>query len=169
MPRADNNDLCEIFGYAPDDTSDAARKQWKSQLCPSVGLTCIKHSHPQNGEMVVYGSCSVVNRISNQMKEEVVICPQRLYANKYESLRSCIEDAIGRALPIYLANEYSELKKEHSLPDDYFVILGRNSGKEITVTNPGVISLSLDWVMVRVLNNNPVLILPCARKAKFAL
>ena len=61
MPRARGNDLCEIFGYAPDDTSDNARKQWKSQECPFVSGVCIKHSHPQDGKVIVYGTCSVTN------------------------------------------------------------------------------------------------------------
>ena len=48
--RAQGNDLCELFGYAPDDVSEPARRQWQARSCPFVGGECIKHGHPQNGE-----------------------------------------------------------------------------------------------------------------------
>lgn len=74
MPRANGNDLAELFGYAPDDNSDAARKQWKSQKCPFTENTCIKHSHPQNdGSVVVYGTCSVLNKARRTGTPEEVI------------------------------------------------------------------------------------------------
>lgn len=91
MPRANGNDLAELFGYAPDDNSDAARKQWKSQKCPFTENTCIKHSHPQNdGSVVVYGTCSVLNKARRTgTPEEVIICPNRLYANNFTVLKQC--------------------------------------------------------------------------------
>jgi hypothetical protein len=106
MPRAKGSDLCEIFGYAPDDTTDVARKQWKSQECPFVGGTCIKHSHPQNGKVVVYGTCSVVNKTRAGTGEEIILCAQRLYADNYRSLHAVINDATQLDLPFYLAHEY---------------------------------------------------------------
>jgi len=160
MPRARGNDLCELFGYAPDDTSEQARRQWKSQKCPFVGNTCIKHSHPQEGSVVVYGSCSVVNRTKNGI-EEIIICPQRLYTNGYESLRRVAWDALQAEPPLLMAEEYSRLKRAKSLPDDFVVVLGQHSGKEIILSNPGFISLSLDWVMVHVVAGKIGLIIPC--------
>lgn len=162
MARAKGNDLCELFGYAPDDTSQPARKQWKSQKCPFVGGVCIKHSHPQpNGSMVVYGSCSVINKTRSGEKEEVIICPHRLYADNYRALKACIEDATGKKLPAFMAFEYSKLKKENQLPKEYVVLLGHSSGREISLSNPGVIQLSLDWVMVYMKGENPELVIPC--------
>jgi hypothetical protein len=161
MPRAKGNDLCEIFGYAPDDRSDAARKQWKSQDCPFVGNSCIKHSHPQGGGRVaVYGTCSVANKTRNGL-EEVIVCPQRLYAGKYETLRACTIDAVGHPLPTLLASEYSRQKRAKRLPNDFVVFLGQNSGGEIQLSNPGIIQLSLDWVLVRVTDGQPSLAIPC--------
>jgi hypothetical protein len=145
MPRAKGNDLCEIFGHAPDDISEAARRQWKSQECPFVGDICIKHSHPQDGKVVIYGSCSVVNKTKNRA-DEIIVCAQRLYANDYETLKAVVRDATGAQLPIFMANEYSRLKRENKLPSDFVVLLGRNSGKEIQLSQPDVIQLSLDWV-----------------------
>jgi hypothetical protein len=161
MPRAKGNDLCEIFGFAPDDVTNAARKQWKSQECPFVGGTCIKHSHPQNGKVIVYGSCSIVNKTRNGAEEEVILCAQRLYADNYKSLHAVVKDATQIDLPIYMADEYSRLKKSNSLPGDYVVLLGHNSGKEIKLSQPDVIQLSLDWVMARVVRGDLKSIIPC--------
>lgn len=160
MPRANGNDLCEIFGYAPDDTSDKARKQWKSQECPFIGGICIKHSHPQDGKVGVYGTCSVTNKVRTGT-EDIIICPQRLYANNYASLQSVVHDAVGSELPFLTVNTYSIHKANNDLPERYVVMLGRNSGKEISLSNAGFITLSLDWVMVYVIKGEVQLILPC--------
>lgn len=161
MARATGNDLCEIFGYAPDDKSEAARLQWKSQRCPFVGGVCVKGGTPKGSTVrVVYGSCSLANKTATGL-EEVVICPRRLYANGYATLRACVHDAIGKDVPIYLASEYSSRKRKKTLPGDFVVLLGQNSGKEIALSNPDVIELSLDWVMARVVTGKLNLIIPC--------
>ena len=162
MPRSSGNDLCEIFGFAPDDTSAPARKQWKSQQCPFVEGICIKHSHPQSdGKMIVYGSCSVTNRTRSGL-EEVIICPQRLYADNYRTLHSCIKDAIGKDVAIFSAAEYPKLKKSKTkLPKEHFVLFGHNCGKEVSLSNPGIIDLSLDWVMAHIDDGELKNIIPC--------
>lgn len=160
MPRARGNDLCEIFGYAPDDLSKIAQEQRDSQQCPFVPTRCIKHSHPQQGHVTVYGSCSVVNKTKNGV-EEIIICPQRLYANGYEVLKSIVQDALQANLPFYIASEFAQRKKEQSLPDEYVVILGRNSGKEIALSNPGSVSLSLDWVLAHIVAKKVLEIFAC--------
>lgn len=174
--RAQGNDLCELFGYAPDDVSEPARRQWKARSCPFVGGECIKHGHPQNGEQPnIYGSCSVVNKIATKapiatvpprkssavkLKEEVIICPQRLYADNYATLKACAADA-GITSDIYLADEYARRKKSKQLPSDYCVLLGRNSGREVTLCNPDVIELSLDWVIAYLVGPDVKLLVPC--------
>ena len=162
MPRASGNDLCEIFGFAPDDTHEKARKQWKSQECPFVGGTCIKHSHPQaDDRVVVYGSCSVTNQ-TRRGKEEVILCPQRLYANKYETLKSCAADALGRSIPTYLCNEYSRAKRSGSLPQEYAILVGQKSGCEINLRSEDAgVQLSIDWVVICVSGGQIQMIIPC--------
>lgn len=165
MARAAGNDLCELFGYAPDDASQAAVDQWRSQECPFVGGTCIKHD---NAQTKVYGSCSVVNVRGRRRgtagvrpREEVIICPQRLYANNYEVLKSCLSDAIGCRLPVFTAYEYSVRKRQRTFPPDCAVLLGQKSGREINLSDPDIGKLALDWVIVRLQSGNPSLILPC--------
>jgi hypothetical protein len=160
MPRARGNDLCEIFGYAPDDFTEAAQKQRASQLCPFIPTRCIKHSHPQQGQVTVYGSCSVVNKTKNGT-EEIIICPQRLYANEYQVLKSIVYDALQTTLPFYTADIFAQYKRVQQLPDEYIVILGHNSGKEIALSNPGFISLSLDWVLAHIVADTVQEIFPC--------
>lgn len=166
MARAIGKDLCEIFGYAPDDTSEAARRQWKAQRCPFVGNTCIKHSHPASGQVVVYGTCSVVNKPAGspgrRMEQaEVIICPQRFYANDYEVLRTVAHDTVGSHAPLMSADEYSRSKKNGTLPHDVVVRLGKGSGKEIQLTRRDQVTLSLDWVLARVTHGELTLIVPC--------
>ncbi len=160
-PRAPGNDLCELFGYAPNDRSDAAQKHWDAKDCPFVGGQCIKHSHPSgNDPPLVYGSCSVTNRLSSSKREDVIICPQRLYADNYRTLRDCARDA-GIGGTIYLAKEYALAKNIGSLPPEYCVLLGKNSGREIELRNPGVIEMSLDWVMAYVRSTKLEMVVPC--------
>lgn len=85
--RAQGKDLCELFGYAPDDYSKTARRQWVRRQCPFVGGTCIKHSHGKPPD--IYGSCSVVNKGRSGTTEEVIICPHRLYADNYATMKAC--------------------------------------------------------------------------------
>jgi hypothetical protein len=161
MPRATGSDLAEIFGYAPDDTTTPARKQWKSQICPFVGNACIKHSHAaENAEVQVYGTCSVLNRPAGVI-EEIIICPQRLYAKRYETLERCAKDAYGTDVPIFTVNEYRSLAQRRQLPEIVAVLFGQNSGGEISVAKQGVIELSLDWVIAILRRGKIEMALPC--------
>jgi hypothetical protein len=161
MTRASGNDLAELFGYAPDDRSAAARSQWRSQACPFVGNKCIKHSHGATSkEIVIYGTCSVANKRSAGV-EEVIICPQRLYADNYAVLRRCAADALGTAVPVMTVTEYQEKRLRRQLPPRIGVLLGQNSGREIAVSRSGVIDLSLDWVIAVLDSGRLVLAIPC--------
>jgi len=137
MPRAEGKDLAEIFGYAPDDVSKSARTLWKLGACPFVNSSCIKHNHDQS---IIYGTCSVKNS-----SEEVIICPYRLYADNYQSIKSVSLDAFGSEVPFFL---YSEFIQNREKIRDCIVALGQNSGKEIKLGR----SLSMDWVIARIEN-----------------
>lgn len=160
LPRASGKDFAEIFGYAPDDTSTPSRRQWKSQDCPFVGGTCIKRINLPGSGWVVSGACSVANKSKSSGTEEVIICLQRLYANGYESLKACARDAVEGTPPIFLSDEFSRLKKAGDLPEDYVVLLGKNSGGEITLRNTAA-QLSIDWVMARVVSGVLDMVVPC--------
>ncbi len=167
MPRAQGKDLCELFGYAPDDDSAIARKQRDSQICPFIGGICIKHSHPlPGGKIDIFGSCSVANKPKKGTLEEVVICPQRLYANRYEVLQRVILDAVGEGIPFFMADEYKQSKRLDALPSNFVVLLGKNSSAEISlskrdpITNK-LIKLNLDWVFAQLVDGILTQIIPC--------
>jgi hypothetical protein len=78
----------------------------------------------------------------------------------YGSLRACVHDALEDTPPVYLADEYAELKKSRGLPHEYVVLLGKKSGSEISLRNAAA-QLSIDWVMAHVVGGELKLIIPC--------
>lgn len=130
-----NRDLTELFGYSPTDTSIEARSLWNIGACPFTNTKCIKHNHDQS---IIYGTCSV-----HSFEKDVIICPYRLYAENYSSLRRVAKDAFGDNLPFYLFKEYVEKRAE---PQTCIVALGQTSGWEVKIGN----SMSMDWILAKI-------------------
>ncbi|MEQ1592824.1 MAG: hypothetical protein ABL892_10595 [Thiobacillaceae bacterium] len=135
MPKSPKKDLVEIFGYAPNDTSLAARTLWDMGACPFIAKPCSKANHDGS---IIYGTCSVTSPYG-----DCIVCPNRLYENNYQLLRKVATDAFGDALPCLSYEDYihqrTRLKK-------CVVILGQNSGKEVKLGR----SLSMDWILALV-------------------
>jgi len=130
------NTLEEIFGHAPTDNSDDARLLWNTGVCPFTANTCGKINHASG---IVYGTCS-----AKTGRRTVIICPNRLYANNYESIRKVSNEAFGK-VPFLMFKDFWENRKK--LPNrEVVVALGQNSGRELKLGN----SLSMDWVLARV-------------------
>lgn len=135
MTKKAPRSLVEIFGYAPKDATPNARKYWELKACPFVGRACTKYDHTHT---ICYGTCSVTNA-----GQEVVICPNRLYANNYEPIRDVAENVFGKQ-PFMLFDEYIK-KSSPSL--ECVVALGQNSGKEVKLSK-----MSMDWVLAHIKN-----------------
>lgn len=135
MSKNNSRSLIEVFGHAPNDTTSKARKFWGLNACPFIGRSCTKFDHTNT---ICYGTCSVSNA-----GQDVIICPNRLYANNYETIRHVSEDVFGK-LPFMLFDEY--LKKESSSPN-CIVALGQNSGREVKLSK-----MSMDWVLAHIKN-----------------
>jgi hypothetical protein len=133
MSKKAPRSLVEIFGHAPGDVTPKARKYWELKACPFVGRACTKYDHTNS---ICYGTCSVTNA-----GQEVVICPNRLYANKYEPIRHVAEDVFGK-LQFMMFDEY--VSKASSAPD-CIVALGQNSGREVRLSK-----MSMDWVLAHI-------------------
>lgn len=146
MGTRQKQDLCEIFGFSPDDTSKQCDEYWNRELCPFVGTKCSKYNHDKS---ITYGVCSVISS-----GEEIIICPKRLYANNYQTLREVSQDAFGY-IPLYLVHEAKNMELVKEVPSDFILAFGQNSGKEIQVGSLKN-KLSMDWVLVRVLDGEPV-------------
>jgi len=130
-------DLIEIFGYSPDDLTVEARSLWNLGACPFIEKSCIKHNHDQS---ITYGTCSVTSPYG-----DIIICPNRLYENKYGSIKRVSKDVYGNDLKFYFFDEYIKYRNQ---TEECIVALGKNSGKEVQIGN----SLSMDWVLARILN-----------------
>lgn len=141
MPAIRQRDLVEIFGYSASDISKTARDIWNLEACPFIKKKCSKYNHDQT---ITYGTCSV-----SSSGEEIVICPNRLFADNYLSIRNVAIDAFGKEIPFYFFSDYLE-KRNSKGP--FVVALGQNSGREIKVGH----SLSMDWVLALIKNNSLV-------------
>lgn len=142
--RAHGKDIIELFGYAADDTSGAARQHFRAKSCPFIGSNCSKTNHDQS---VVYGTCSV----TAGKGKEIIICPKRLYAKNYAVFSDVVKSIWG-AIPLVVGGDLAELRKEAVKHSESVVAFGQNSGKEITVQSNG--KLSIDWVLQRYKNVN---------------
>lgn len=63
------NDIVEIFGYAPNDTSTVCRSLWTLGACPFVETPCSKSNHDKT---IVYGTCSVTTRFGDALFAPIV-------------------------------------------------------------------------------------------------
>jgi len=171
--RPNGKDICELFGYEPDDTSTSAHTNRETGYCPFLNDGCTKQvtEGPQGKrQKVTLGVCSVVNSKHQIEKtlvhdEEVIICPNRLYADNYKSLKICIADALKKTIPVYSKEQYDTLKNNaltqpSKVPAEFTVMLGQRSGKEVSLSKPNVLSLSLDWTFAHVKNGKLQTIIP---------
>ena len=136
--RPANKDLVEIFGYAPDDLTPHVRSLWNLGACPFVNRSCSKTNHDTS---IVYGTCSVTTTFG-----DCIICPNRIYANNYATLRAVSADAFGEEIEFLLFNKYIERRDEKG---KFVVALGQNSGKEVKIGR----SLSMDWILAKLENS----------------
>lgn len=128
--------LVEIFGHSPSDTTPAARKFWQLNACPFIGKACSKYDHTNT---ICYGTCSVTNT-----GQSVIICPNRLYANNYETIKRVSFDVFGNK-PFMLFDDYIKEATKTTPISECVVALGQNSGKEVKLSK-----MSMDWVLAHI-------------------
>jgi len=141
MVQRPKKDIVEIFGYAPDDLSNVSRSLWNLGACPFIEKACTKTNHDQT---IIYGTCSVTSPYG-----DCIICPNRMYENRYASLKRVAIDAFGDSLEFLTYEEYIPRRNDLS---ECVVALGQTSGKEVKLGT----SLSMDWVLARVDNGDLV-------------
>ena len=131
--------LVEVFGYSPTDTTPEARKFWELSACPFIGKACTKYDHTNT---ICYGTCSVTNTGQN-----VVICPNRLYADGYATIKRVSQDVFGD-IPFLLFDEYIKEATKPGKSLNCVVALGQNSGKEVKLSK-----MSMDWILAHINNS----------------
>lgn len=140
VQRPAKKDIVEIFGYAPNDTSPQCRTLWQLGACPFISMPCTKRNHDST---IIYGTCSVTTSYG-----DCIICPHRLYANDFQTLKMVALEVFGN-LPFYT---YADYIKERQRSDAFVVALGMHSGHEITLNR----TCSMDWVLVKIENHQLV-------------
>ena len=130
-------ELIEIFGYSPNDLTKSVRSLWALGACPFISHGCSKHNHDQS---IIYGTCSVSSPFG-----DLIICPNRLYANDYAVIKRVAMDAFGTTDNFFMYDEYIRRRED---VDRCIVALGMNSGKEVKVGR----SLSMDWVLAKIVD-----------------
>ena len=133
MPRSPGKDIAEIFGHNPDDLSETARSLWSVNACPFIEGPCTKTNHDKS---IIYGVCSV----RNLNGDEVIVCPNRLYADNYSVIRSVSHDAFGSEVDFCTYREYV---RRRQIRGPVVVALGTKSGREVGLGK----TLSIDWVL----------------------
>jgi hypothetical protein len=128
--------LVEVFGYSSTDITPVARKFWQLNACPFIGKACTKYDHTNT---ICYGTCSVTNNGQN-----VVICPNRLYADGYATIKRVSKDVFGD-IPFMLFDDYIKAATKPGASLDCVVALGQNSGKEVKLSK-----MSMDWVLAHI-------------------
>lgn len=141
MVQRPSKDIVEIFGYAPDDRSDVSRSLWNLGACPFIERACTKTNHDQT---ITYGTCSVTSPYG-----DCIVCPNRMYENRYASLKRVAHDAFGNGLELLTYEQYIPRRHEIS---ECIVALGQTSGQEVKLGT----KLSMDWVLAKISNGTLV-------------
>lgn len=142
--RATGRDIVELFGYAPDDTSESATRAWREKMCPFSERTCTKWNHDQSQ---IYGSCSVSMGISKHVGSEVIVCPTRIYASDYEVLKVVARSVWPDVPTVLIGGSATELRARLRGFREAIVAFGHNSVAEVHVPSAG--GMSFDWILQR--------------------
>lgn len=139
--RARGRDIAELFGYAPDDTSDGAVSAFESGTCPFSGRRCSKIDHSTG---TVYGVCSVTRGSKAGPQDDVVVCPQRLYAGDFSVLEMVVRDVWGQNGPeeLIIGGTAADLRRRALAETAPVVAFGQHSAREVSTG-----SMSMDWVL----------------------
>jgi hypothetical protein len=142
--RAAGRDIVELFGFRPDDKSTEAAASWHKRACPFMGATCSKTNHDQS---TIYGTCSVTAGVNaTTPRDEVIICPKRLYADNYKVLQDVIDTVWeGAGKELVAGGDNTTLKSNALQKKNPVIAFGQNSGKEVQINSNG--QLSMDWVL----------------------
>ena len=132
--------ISELFGFHPYDQSEVAVRHRARRECPFLGRTCTKHLSDNSPS----GVCTM--RSARGL--ETVICPVRLYANDFESIKRIGRQKLGNYDFQFRGVAGSLVRRQETI-----LCTGKERGGEIRL--PGVVSPSgtssnfyIDWVLL---------------------
>lgn len=133
--------LIEIFGFAPGDRSVAALQHRKRELCPFTKRPCWKRFRAGNK---TNGTCTV----KPPTAEEVICCPDRLYANDYQIIRDVTRKAFGKSAKLIRPDD---VQRTHG-SSNRVVAFGKRWGKELRVpklAGSTIGGYAADWILAK--------------------
>jgi|SRR5208283_614771 len=132
--------ITETFGYPATDTSSIAQIQRKSLICPFIKKECWKKFRAGG---LVNGTCVV----KPPMSAEVIICPDRLYAENFKILSEVAKEAFGREMSLVGPSDMNTVGGK-----DKVVVFGKRWGRELRVpkNNSDMQGYSADWILAHV-------------------
>lgn len=128
--------IYEFFGYRATDCSEIALKEAATFNCPFLHRKCTKSL-----KVGPSGACALENTT-----DKVICCPNRLYSDDYQLLRSISERAFGKSLNLYAGRAAVDKAK---IEGGAIAVFGHNWGGELPLPNrKGTGNYFLDWVIV---------------------
>lgn len=141
--RSSGRDIVELFGFAPNDLTPLALKNWNDRSCPFTQSSCSKTNHDKS---VVYGVCSVTSGSKSTDLSEVIVCPKRLYGDNFSIFDHVAADVWpNRRWPLVAGGSIEQLKKKALSKENCVAVFGQGSGREFQINANG--KLSMDWVL----------------------
>ncbi len=134
--------LTEVFGFAPADRSAVATRHRKTAVCPCISLPCWKKFRA-GGK--THGVCTV----RPPTGEEVLVCPDRLYANDYQVIRDVAREAFGPEATIIHPRDLAVTQGQHHR----VVAFGKRWGRELRVpkrSGSTTGSYAADWILAKI-------------------
>jgi hypothetical protein len=128
--------VIEFFGFSPTDKSRAATSARAGKNCPFLSGPCTKRLH--DGE--VSGACYV----KQSTLPPVIICPNRMYAEKYRVLLDTARACFGEKAR--LIRTQADSRRD----GNDVIVFGRGWGKELRLPGRGKGNRGgyfVDWVL----------------------
>lgn len=116
--------IVEYYGWSPNSIGSLTNA--KSHYCPFVDNKCIKNQTRS------LGACSLQVGES----DPVIICPNRLYADKFRILSDISDIAFGFGMELVSPIDYELRRRASKISDKEVVVFGKNFGKELGIPTP---------------------------------
>jgi len=133
--------ISETFGFAVQDRSEAAQAQRRSEICPFSQKLCWKRFR-SGGR--INGVCA--GKQTNS--DEVIICPDRLYAESFKILEEIVDIAFGTGMKLIPSSEVASTQGQANR----IVAFGKHWGKELRVpkNDSDAKDYSADWILAKI-------------------
>ena len=141
--------IVEFFGSAP--LSEASVLNAQNHWCPFVDSDCIKNRRRSLG----------ASSLQVGQSEPVIICPNRLYADRFHILKEIADEAFGIDTELLSALDVEVRRRAGELNGREITVFGKYFGKELGIPTPpgleegeGAGSFYIDFILVKAGSDN---------------